>query len=189
MAWRQSPGGSEQHLTRAATAARTRTQRPGKRLAVHASELVVILDFQILRRFRSRLLLRLEHTHRPTLEDYVHRATRLGSSRSLNLRIGIRNVGRATSLMFYGARAPAATGHQNSRAVTETSGRSIVPSAIPRSRPRARSWGDGGNRVYTAPAARCRKALRVASPFLLYSAPRLRGSFPCRGGNHARDRC
>jgi hypothetical protein len=31
----------------------------------------------------------LEHTHRPTLEDYVHRATRLGRSRSLNLRIGI----------------------------------------------------------------------------------------------------
>jgi hypothetical protein len=30
MAWRQSPGGSEQHLTRAAAAARTRTQRPGK---------------------------------------------------------------------------------------------------------------------------------------------------------------
>src|SRR5262249_6674643 len=39
---------------------------------------------------RRPLLLRLEHTHRPTLEDYVHRATRLGSSRSLNLRIGIR---------------------------------------------------------------------------------------------------
>jgi hypothetical protein len=37
----------------------------------------------------SPLLLRLEHTHRPTLEDYVHRATRPGSSRSLNLRIGI----------------------------------------------------------------------------------------------------
>src|SRR6201984_2140494 len=33
MAWRQSPGGSEQHLTRAAAAARTRTQRPGKHLA------------------------------------------------------------------------------------------------------------------------------------------------------------
>src|SRR5262249_5744320 len=46
-------------------------------------------DFQILRRYRRPLLLRLEHTHRPTLEDYVHRATRLGSSRSLNLRIGI----------------------------------------------------------------------------------------------------
>src|SRR5262244_2331895 len=89
MAWRQSPGGSEQHLTLAAAAARTRTQRPGKHLAVHASELVVKSDFQILRRYRRPLLLRLEHTHRPTLEDYVHRATRLGSSRSLNLRIGI----------------------------------------------------------------------------------------------------
>src|SRR5262249_45966799 len=70
--------------------ARTRTQRPGKHLAVHASELVVKPDFQILRRYRRPLLLRLEHTHRPTLEDYVHRATRLGSSRSLNLRIGMR---------------------------------------------------------------------------------------------------
>src|SRR6516164_3072337 len=91
MAWRQSPGGSEQHLTRAAAAARTRTQRPGKHLAVHASELVVKPDFQILRRYRRPLLLCLEHTHRPALEDYVHRATRLGSSRSLNLRIGIRD--------------------------------------------------------------------------------------------------
>src|SRR5262249_17484610 len=89
MAWRQSPGGSEQHLTLAAAAARTRTQRPGKHLAVHASELVVKPDFQILRRYRRPLLVGLEHTHRPTLEDYVHRATRLGSSRSLNLRIGI----------------------------------------------------------------------------------------------------
>src|SRR5215471_5589154 len=89
MAWRQSPGGSEQHLTRAAAATRTRTQRPGKHLAVHASESVVKPDFQILRRYRRPLPLRLEHTHRPTLEDYVHRATRLGSSRSLNLRIGI----------------------------------------------------------------------------------------------------
>jgi hypothetical protein len=31
----------------------------------------------------------LEHTHRPALEDHVHRPTRLGSSRSLKLRIGI----------------------------------------------------------------------------------------------------
>src|SRR5262245_53984517 len=89
MAWRQNLGGSEQHLTRAAAAARTRTQRPGKHLAVRASELVVKPDFQILRRYRRPLLLRLEHTHRPTLEDYVHRATRLRSSRPLNLRIGI----------------------------------------------------------------------------------------------------
>src|SRR5262249_15683817 len=93
MAWRQSPGGSQQHLTRAAAAARTRTQRPGKHLAVHAPELVVKPDFQILRRYRRPLLLRLEHTHRPTLEGYVHRATRLGRSRSLNLRIGISRAG------------------------------------------------------------------------------------------------
>ena len=92
LAWRQSPQGSKQHLALAAAAARTRTQRPGKHLAVHASELVVKPDFQILRRYRRPLLLRLEHTHRPTLEDYVHRATRLGSSRSLNLRIGIRRT-------------------------------------------------------------------------------------------------
>src|SRR5262245_12257040 len=75
---------------RAAAAARTRTQRSGKHLAVHASELAVQSDFQILRRYRQPLLLRLERTHRPTLEDHVHRATRLGSSRSLNLRIGIK---------------------------------------------------------------------------------------------------
>src|SRR5262249_16085944 len=99
MAWRQSPGGSEQHLTRAAAAARTRTQRPGKHLAVHASELVVKPNFQILRRYRRPLLLRLEHTHRPTLEDYVHRATRLGSSRALNLRIGISHVPRDRSVV------------------------------------------------------------------------------------------
>src|SRR5262249_8570263 len=92
MAWRQNLGGSEQHLTRAAAAARTPTQRPGKHLAVRASELVVKPDFQILRRYRRPLLLRLEHTHRPTLEDYVHRATRLGSSRSLNMRIGINRA-------------------------------------------------------------------------------------------------
>src|SRR5262249_55808289 len=88
MAWRQNLGGSEQHLTRAAAAARTRTQRPGKHLAVRASELVVEPNFQILRRYRRPLLLRLEHTHRPP-EDHVHRPTRLGSSRSLKLRIGI----------------------------------------------------------------------------------------------------
>src|SRR5262249_16261802 len=89
MAWRQSPSGSEQYLTRAAAAARTRTQRPGKHLAVHASELFVKPDFQIVGRYGGPVVVRLEHTHRPALEDYVHRATRLGSSRSLNLRIGI----------------------------------------------------------------------------------------------------
>jgi transposase len=70
-------------------AARTRTQRPRKYLAIHAAELAVEPNFQILRRYRRPLLLRLEHAHRPALEDHVHRPTRLGSSRSLKLRIGI----------------------------------------------------------------------------------------------------
>src|SRR5216683_3016757 len=120
MAWRQSPGGSEQHLTRAAAAARTRTQRPGKHLAVHASELVVKPDFQILRRYRQPLLLRLEHTHRPTLEDYVHRATRLGSSRSLRIGISLFETHRIFLLTCSGSSsAPppgdAATGRSLSR--------------------------------------------------------------------------
>ena len=66
-------------------------------IRVHASELVVKPDLQILRRYRRPLLLRLEHTHRPTLEDHVHRATRLGSSRSLNLRFGLIVRRRAVS--------------------------------------------------------------------------------------------
>src|SRR6266550_115309 len=120
MAWRQSPGGSEQHLTRAAAAARTRTQRPGKHLAVHASELVVKPDFQILRRYRRPLLLCLEHTHRPTLEDYVHRATRLGSGRSLNLRIGI-NITRCRKTVFTADQLKGATSDvQRSKAESAT---------------------------------------------------------------------
>src|SRR5262249_27711353 len=108
MAWRQNLGGSEQHLTRAAAAARTRTQRPGKHLAVRASELVIKPDFQILRRYRRSLLLRLEHTHRPTLEDYVHRPTRLGDRRLLILRI----VAVATSLRCAAvSRTPDSTKH------------------------------------------------------------------------------
>src|SRR5262249_6040410 len=85
----QSPQGSKQHLALAASAARTRTQRPREYLAIHAAELVVEPNFQIVPRYRRPLLLRLEHTHRPALEDHVHRPTRLGSSRSLKLRIGI----------------------------------------------------------------------------------------------------
>src|SRR2546427_8304779 len=89
LAWRQGPPGSKQHLALAAPATRTRPQRPRKYLAIHAAELVVEPNFQILRRYRRPLLLRLEHTHRPALENHVHRATRLGSSRSLKLRIGM----------------------------------------------------------------------------------------------------
>src|SRR6516165_4956332 len=88
--WRQGPQGSKQHLALAAPATPTRTQRPRKHLAIHAAELVVEPNFQILRRYRRPPLLRLEHPHRPPLEDRVDRPTRLGSSRSLKLRIGIR---------------------------------------------------------------------------------------------------
>src|SRR5499425_1887276 len=51
--------------------------------------LVVEPNIQILRRYRRSLLLRLEHAHRSAVEDHVHRPPRLGSRRSLNLRIGI----------------------------------------------------------------------------------------------------
>ena len=45
--------------------------------------------FKSLRRRRRSLLLRLEHAHRSAVENHVHRPPRLGSRRSLNLRIGI----------------------------------------------------------------------------------------------------
>jgi len=57
-----------------------------KYLAVHAAELAVEPNFQILRRHRRSLLLRLEHAHRSAVENHVHRAPRLGSRRSPNLR-------------------------------------------------------------------------------------------------------
>jgi hypothetical protein len=53
------------------------------------TELAVEPNLQILRRHRRSLLLRLEHPHRSTLENHVHRTPRLGRRRSLNLRIGI----------------------------------------------------------------------------------------------------
>src|SRR6476660_2760284 len=92
LAWRQGPPGSKQHLALAAPATRTRTQRPRKYLAIHAAELVVEPNFQILRRYRRSLLLRLEHAHRSAVENHVHRPPRLGSRRSLNLRIGITRL-------------------------------------------------------------------------------------------------
>src|SRR5215211_609646 len=45
---------------------------------------------QRLRRHRRSLLLLLEHAHRPALENHVHRPPRLGTNRSLNLRVGSR---------------------------------------------------------------------------------------------------
>jgi hypothetical protein len=45
------------------------SSQPSEHLAVHASELAVKPHFQIIRRHRRSLLLRLEHTYRPTVED------------------------------------------------------------------------------------------------------------------------
>src|SRR5262249_38508644 len=64
---------------------------------IHAAELVVEPNFQILRRHRRSLLLRLERAHRSAVENHVHRPPRLGSRRSLNLRIGIRYVRSAST--------------------------------------------------------------------------------------------
>ena len=89
MARRQRPQGSKQHLAPAAAATLTRTQPARKHLAIHAAELAVEPHLQILRRHRRPLLLRLEHAHRPALENHVHRPPRLGRRRSLIVRTGI----------------------------------------------------------------------------------------------------
>src|SRR5262249_11816511 len=61
-----------------------------------------------LRRHRRSLLLRLEHTYRPTVEDHVHRPTRLGDRRLLILRI----AALATSLRCAAvSRTPDSTKH------------------------------------------------------------------------------
>src|SRR5215471_15465931 len=62
----------------------------GRYLAIHAAELAVEPNFQILRRYRRSLLLCLEHSHRSALEDHVRRAPRLGERGLFNVRIGIR---------------------------------------------------------------------------------------------------
>src|SRR6516165_2645167 len=89
LAWHENAEGPKQHVVDATAAARTRTQRPRKHLAVHATELAFQPGFQILRRHRRPLLLRLEHAYRSALENHVRRTPRLGNRRSFNVRIGI----------------------------------------------------------------------------------------------------
>src|SRR5687767_12030664 len=89
MASRQSAQGPAQYLALAAAAALARTQQPRKHLAVHPSELAIKPNLQILRRYRPSLLLRLEHPHRSTVENHVHRPARLDNRTSANMRIGI----------------------------------------------------------------------------------------------------
>ena len=56
-----------------------RTQPGRECLAIHARQLAVEQDLQVLRRHRRPLLLRLEQAHRPTLAHHVNRPQRLGS--------------------------------------------------------------------------------------------------------------
>src|SRR5262245_56995757 len=86
---------------RAHPATRARTQRPRKYLGIHAAELALEPNFQILRRHRRSLLLRLEHAHRSAVENHVHCAPRLGSRKSLNLRIGRTRQCPAALLWFH----------------------------------------------------------------------------------------
>src|SRR6266545_1210063 len=105
VAWRQGSQGPKQPLAHAAAAARTRTQRSGKYLAIHAAELALEPCLQILRRHRRPLLLRLEHAYRSTLEDHVHRAPRLGERRLLNVRIGMSRADTVAKLFWAPERA------------------------------------------------------------------------------------
>src|SRR6516225_10509577 len=89
MARSEGAEGPAQHLAAAIAAAFARAEQPGEHLAVHAPKLAVKPRLQILRRHRRSLLLRLEHPHRPAVEDHVNRASRLGLHRSIILRIGI----------------------------------------------------------------------------------------------------
>ena len=72
---------------------RVRQAQPSrKHLAVHAGELAVEPHLPILRRNRRPLLLRVEHAHRSTLENHVYRSPRLGSRRSIIVRVGINTA-------------------------------------------------------------------------------------------------
>ena len=75
------------HLAPAAAAACTRSST--LKMAVYAGELAVEPHLQILRRIVDQV--RLERAHRSALENHVHRSPRLGSRRSLIVRIGIRS--------------------------------------------------------------------------------------------------
>src|SRR5258705_6878887 len=89
MAQVAGPQYPEQHLAAVAASPFARTQSPGEHLAVHAQQLAVKPHLQILRRYRRPLLLCLEYTDRPTLEDHVHCSARLGNRASVVVRIGI----------------------------------------------------------------------------------------------------
>lgn len=68
-----------------ATAAQITRAEPGrKHLAVHEGQLALKPRLQVLRRYRRPLLLRLENTPGPTMEDHVDRQTQMGTRVLIN---------------------------------------------------------------------------------------------------------
>ena len=79
MALLKGPGNSRQYNHRGSAAEIAGTQSGRKRLAVHARQLALKQNIQILQRHRRPLMLCMEPTHRPALEDHVNRTARLGA--------------------------------------------------------------------------------------------------------------
>ena len=68
-----------QHHRPGAAATIARVEPGGECLAIHARQLVVEPDLQILRRHRRAVLPSLEQPHRPTMEDHVPRHAQMGA--------------------------------------------------------------------------------------------------------------
>ncbi len=79
MALLKGPGHSTQHHLAAPASKITGTQSGREHLAVHAEQLALKQDLQILQRHRRPLLLRLEPAYQPALEDHVYWTPSLGS--------------------------------------------------------------------------------------------------------------
>ena len=79
MAFLKRIGNPRQHNPRASAAEIARTQPGRNNLAVHARQLALKPRLQIIQRYHRPLLLRMEPTHRPAMEDYVYRVEKLGA--------------------------------------------------------------------------------------------------------------
>ena len=79
--WHLTPkaGDPRQHHRPGAAATIARVEPGGECLAIHARQLVVEPDLQILRRHRRAVLPSLEQPHRPTMEDHVPRHAQMGA--------------------------------------------------------------------------------------------------------------
>ena len=79
--WHLTPklANPRQHHRPGAAATIARVEPGGECLAIHARQLVVEPDLQILRRHRRAVLPSLEQPHRPTMEDHVPRHAQMGA--------------------------------------------------------------------------------------------------------------